>query len=117
MAERDEVPYEDCVVCGGERGRERRSANSSICKFNACQKELTRRRNEARAAGDVPPVAERLPAPPAKCRKIKDVLGVSVCGFDLNADQKRVGKDWGYDDVHCQERSKHCGPMATVVCC
>ena len=104
MAERDEVPYEDCVVCGGERGRERRSANSSICKFNACQKELSRRRQEARAAGDVPPVAQRLPAPPAKCRKIKDVLGVTLCGLDLDADQRRVGKKSGYDDVQLQVR-------------
>ena len=98
------MPYEDCVVCGGERGRERRSGGSSICKFDGCQKELSRRRKEARAAGDVPPVAERPPAQPAKCRKIKDVLGVSVCGFDLNADEKRVGKEWGYDDIQFQLR-------------
>ena len=98
------MSYEDCVVCGGERGRERRSGGSSICKFDGCQKELSRRRKEARAAGDVPPVAERPPAQPAKCRKIKDVLGVTLCGLDLDADQRRVGKKSGYDDVQLQMR-------------
>ena len=49
-------------------------------------------------------MAERPPAQPAKCRKIKDVLGVSVCGFDLNADERRVGKEWGYDDIQFQLR-------------
>ena len=32
------------------------------------------------------------------------MLGVSVCGFDLNADERRVGKEWGYDDIQFQLR-------------
>ena len=106
MAADDEEPFYGCVVCSGEQGRERKAAGAAVCKFDGCAKEYTRRRRAADAAGDTPRRREAPPAaPPAKCRKIKDVLGVSMCLLsEMDADEKRVGRDNGDDDIQCQVR-------------
>ena len=103
MAIDDEEPFLECVVCHGDNGRERKCSGAMICKHNRCNKTYQQRRREARAAGHEP---EQAPAPPpAKCRKIKDVLGVSLCLVsELSSDERRTGRESGDDDIQCEVR-------------
>jgi len=105
MAREDEEPFTDCVVCFGQKGRERRSDGAAVCKFDGCSKEYTRRNRERAGDGisrrEAPPPS----APPAKCRKIKDVLGVSTCLLaEMDADERRVGRKSSDDDIQIQVR-------------
>ena len=49
---------------------------------------------------------QQTPAAPAtKCRKIKDVLGVSLCLVsEMSSEERRVGRKNGDDDIHCEVR-------------
>ena len=69
----------DCVVCHGERGRARRSDGSAICLHDGCKRDYAKRRRGSNGDGDIL-LAEKLPKEPRhECRKITDVLGVSLC--------------------------------------
>ena len=105
MPRPDEVPFLDCVECHGDNKRERRSDGSATCKHDGCKKDYARKR-KAGAAGDITALPQQAPvAPPAKCRKIKDVLGVSmVLVSELSSDERRVGRKLGDNDISCEVR-------------
>jgi hypothetical protein len=105
MADDIEVFFE-CVICHGEQERERRSDGSSICAHERCKREYAKRRRDGTNSGDQPPLVEKaLAAPPKKCRKIKDVLGVSLClTSELSSDEKRTGRTFSNDDIQCEVR-------------
>ena len=100
----EEEPFTDCVECHGDRGRARRSEGSAICAFEGCKRSYTKRRRGSNNGGD----ALLLPPPPAprhKCRKIKDVLGVSLClTSEMSSEEKRIGRKCGDDDIQCEVR-------------
>jgi len=101
----EEDPFVDCVVCHGDRGRARRSDGSAICLFDGCKKEYAKRRRGSNNYGDTL-LAEALPkAPRHECRKIKDVLGVSLClTSEMSNEEKRIGRKCGDDDIQCEVR-------------
>ena len=104
MAIEDEEPFEDCVVCGGERGREQRSEGSAICKHESCKREYA-----ARRAGRGNDEAERTalaPLPKAartSCFKIREVLGVDMC-VAASARQQRAGRKMDDDNISYKVR-------------
>ena len=102
----DEEPFEDCEVCGGESGRERKSEGSAICKFDGCVREYARRR-AARRAGMEQPERTAL-APPAKaartsCFKIREVLGIDMC-VAASPRQQRAGRKADDDNISYKVR-------------
>jgi|TARA_B110000037_G_C16654772_1_gene316045 hypothetical protein len=105
MPRPDEDPFLDCVECHGDNNRERRSDGSATCKHDGCKKAYARKR-KAGGAGDITALPQQASvAPPAKCRKIKDVLGVSmVLVSELSSDERRVGRKCGDNDIHCAVR-------------
>ena len=93
----------DCAVCHGDRRRARRSEGSAICRHEGCKTEYAKRRRDGNAEL---PLAEKLPkAPRHECRKIKDVLGVSLClTSEMTSEEKRIGRRNGDDDIQCEVR-------------
>ena len=93
----------DCAVCHGQRRRARRSEGSAICRHEGCKTEYAKRRRDGNAEL---PLAEKLPkAPRHECRKIKDVLGMSmVLVAELGFDERRVGRTSGDNDIQCEIR-------------
>ena len=90
--------FDDCVSCGGKQGRSRRSLGSTNCRHEACKGVRKRRHEEpqAVAAPDVRAVA-------TSCFKVKELLGISVC-LELDADERRVGREADDDDIALQVR-------------
>ena len=93
----------ECVVCHGARGRARRSEGSNICLHDGCKREYAKRRRDDNGGDTLPqPLA---PAPRHTCRKIKDVLGVSLClTSEMSSEERRVGRNNGDDDIQCEVR-------------
>ena len=92
----------ECVVCHGERGRARRSEGSAICLHDGCNRDYAKRRRGSNDDGDIVLLPK---APRHKCRKIKDVLGVSLClTSGMTSEEKRVGRKHGDDDIQCEVR-------------
>jgi hypothetical protein len=100
----DEEAFEDCEVCQGENGRERKSDGSAICKFDGCVREY-RRRRAARRDGVEQPEALAPPAKAARtsCFKIREVLGIDMC-VAANPRQKRAGRKAGDDNISYKVR-------------
>jgi hypothetical protein len=103
MSDEEEVFF-DCVECFGANGRARRSDGSNTCRHDGCKKDYAKRRRGSDNNGDI----SSLPLPKApqhKCRKIKDVLGVSLClTSQMSGEEKRTGRKTGDDDIQCQVR-------------
>ena len=95
----------DCVVCHGERGRARRSDGSATCLHDGCKRDYAKRRRGSNDDGDNL-LAEKLPKEPRhECRKIKDVLGVSLClTSGMASEERRIGRKHGDDDIQCEVR-------------
>jgi hypothetical protein len=104
MSDEEEEVFFDCVECFGANGRARRSDGSNTCRHDGCKKDYAKRRRGSDNNGDI----SSLPLPKApqhKCRKIKDVLGVSLClTSQMSGEEKRTGRKTGDDDIQCQVR-------------
>jgi hypothetical protein len=87
----------DCVKCGGDNRRSRRSLGSTNCKHNAC-KGVRKRGHEEAESTAAPAVAAA-----TSCFKIKALLGVSTC-LHLDADERRTGRQADDDDIYLQVR-------------
>ena len=90
--------FDDCVSCGGKQGRSRRSLGSTNCRHEAC-KGVRKRRHEELESVATP----ALRATTTSCFKVKDLLGVSLC-LELDADERRVGREADDDDISLQVR-------------
>ena len=92
----------------GANGRGRRSDGSAICLHEGCKKKYAKRNAEKRArlepSGDAPVVD----SDPTSCFRIKEVLGVSMC-LKLSKTEKRLGYDYGDEDICYQVRGKYGG--------
>ena len=109
MSDEGEEVFYECVICSGAHKRSRNGDNGTRCKHDSCKKELTRRNTELRAArlapaGDAPVVD----SDPTSCFRIKEVLGVSMC-LKLSKTEKRLGYDYGDEDICYQVRGKYGG--------
>jgi hypothetical protein len=105
MSDEEEEVFFDCVECFGANGRARRSDGSNTCRHDKCKRDYAaKRRRGSDNNGDI----SSLPLPKApqhKCRKIKDVLGVSLClTSQMSGEEKRTGRKTGDDDIQCQVR-------------
>ena len=96
----------DCVECFGANGRARRSDGSATCLHDKCKRDYAKRRRGSSNDGDISSTVEKLPkAPRHNCRKIKDVLGVSLClTSEMTGEERRTGRKTGDDDIQCQVR-------------
>ena len=95
-----EVPFADCVICSGARGRERRSAGAATCKHNSCGREYARRRTVGQDSEQ-----EDAPAPSMRCYEVKEVIGVSLCQISAMSDrERRAGRKRGAHDIYCEVR-------------
>ena len=93
----------DCVECFGANGRARRSDGSATCLHDKCKRDYAKRRRDSSNDGDICSPVAKLPR--HKCRKIKDVLGVSLClTSEMTGEEKRIGRKSGDDDIQCQVR-------------
>ena len=109
MSDEGEEVFWDCVVCHGDNGRARRSDGSAICLHDGCKKEYAKRRKGNDGGIALPPPPR--PAPRHECRKIKDVLGVSMClTSEMSSEEKRIGRNIGDDDIQCEVRGGFGGP-------
>jgi hypothetical protein len=103
--EDDEEPEEvflECYVCKGQRGRERRSRGSPVCKFDGCIKEHARRRKE----GNVDERTALVPPAPAArtgCFKVRDVVGIDLC-VAASDRQRRAGRSLDDDNISYKVR-------------
>ena len=88
----------DCVSCGGKNGRSRKSPGSSNCMHDSCKGVRKRRHEELEAVA-----APALRAATTSCFKVKELLGISVC-LELDADERRVGREADDDDIALQIR-------------
>jgi len=104
MSDEEEEVFFGCVECKGANGRARRSDGSRTCLHDGCKKDYAKRRRGSSNDGDI----SSLPLPKAprhKCRKIKDVLGVSLClTSEMTGEERRTGRKNGDDDIQCQVR-------------
>ncbi len=88
----------ECCICHGANKRARKSDGSRNCAAQGCNNV---RKRLAEAEPEAAPRA--VCAAPTKCYKVKDVLGFSV-GFDLSADERRVGRAAEDDDYFVHVR-------------
>ena len=95
----------DCIECHGASGRARRSEGSAICPFDGCKRKYAKRRRGSNGDGELPLVEMPPKVPRHECRKIKDVLGVSLClTSEMTSEEKRLGRKNGDDDMQCEVR-------------
>ena len=87
-----------CVSCGGSKGRSRKSLASVNCKHESC-KGVRKRGHEQLQAVAAPAVRSVA----TSCFKVKELLGISVC-LELDADERRVGREADDDDIGLQVR-------------